>query len=117
MLNCRSIHRLSQHQLMFVIILSWCDDINEAQFRPHTDNGAGAGQSNSLIVGLGNYAGGELMVEGVKKDIRYNPIEFDGWKERHWTLPFKGERFSLVWFTPKGCEGKRGIDLYFENNV
>lgn len=102
---------------MFVIILSWCDDINEAQFRPHTDNGAGAGQSNSLIVGLGNYAGGELMVEGVKKDIRYNPIEFDGWKERHWTLPFKGERFSLVWFTPKGCEGKRGIDLYFENNV
>eukprot|EP00804_Cyclotella_cryptica_P003142 CCRYP_013762-RC/>CCRYP_013762-RC protein AED:0.15 eAED:0.15 QI:123/1/1/1/1/1/5/1764/877 len=88
-----------------------------AQFRPHTDNGAGAGQSNSLIVGLGNYAGGELMVEGVKNDIRYNPIEFDGWKERHWTLPFKGERFSLVWFTPKGCEGKRGIDLYSENNA
>ncbi|KAL7509272.1 hypothetical protein ACHAXN_006317 [Cyclotella atomus] len=83
-----------------------------AQFRPHTDNGAGAGQSTSLIVGLGNYSGGELMVEGVKKDIRYQPIEFDGWKERHWTLPFNGERFSLVWFTPKGCEGKRGIDLY-----
>jgi hypothetical protein len=61
----------------------------KAQFRPHTDNGAGAGQSNSLIVGLGNYSGGELMVEGVKKDIRYNPTEFDGWKERHWTLPCK----------------------------
>ena len=82
-----------------------------AQFRPHKDNGAGAGQSTSLIVGLGNYTGGELMVEGSKKDIRYNPIEFDGWKQRHWTLPFSGERFSLVWFTPKGCEGKRGIDL------
>ena len=64
-----------------------------AQFRPHTDNGAGAGQSTSLIVGLGNYTGGELMVEGTKKDIRYNPIEFDGWKERHWTLPFNGERY------------------------
>ena len=86
-----------------------------AQFRPHTDNGAGAGQSTSLIVGLGNYAGGELMVEGVKKNIRYNPIEFNGWKERHWTLPFHGERYSLVWFTPKGCEGKRGIDLYSES--
>mmetsp|Transcript_20775 Transcript_20775/g.45061 ORF Transcript_20775/g.45061 Transcript_20775/m.45061 type:complete len:832 (+) Transcript_20775:71-2566(+) len=82
-----------------------------AQFRPHTDNGAGAGQSTSLIVGLGTYAGGELVVEGAKKDIRYKAIEFDGWKERHWTLPFQGERYSLVWFTPKGCEGVRGIDL------
>ena len=83
-----------------------------AQFRPHTDSGAGAGQSTSLIVGLGTYSGGELMVEGEKHDIRYKAIEFNGWKQRHWTMPFKGERFSLVWFTPKGCEGMRGIDLY-----
>jgi hypothetical protein len=82
-----------------------------AQFRPHTDSGAGAGQSMSLIVGLGNYSGGELMVEGEKQDIRYKAIEFNGWKQRHWTMPFKGERYSLVWFTPKGCEGMRGIDL------
>ena len=53
-----------------------------AQFRPHTDNGAGAGQSTSLIVGLGSYVGGELMVEGAKKDIRYKAVEFDGWKQR-----------------------------------
>ena len=82
-----------------------------AQFRPHTDSGAGAGQSTSLIVGLGTYSGGELMVEGEKHDIRYKGIEFDGWKQRHWTMPFNGERYSLVWFTPKGCEGMRGIDL------
>ena len=84
-----------------------------AQFRPHTDSGAGVGQSTSLIVGLGTYAGGELMVEGEQHDIRYKAIEFNGWKQRHWTMPFKGERYSLVWFTPKGCEGKRGIDLDF----
>eukprot|EP00934_Nitzschia_sp_Nitz4_P001340 Nitzschia sp. Nitz4//scaffold165_size50357//31700//36390//NITZ4_007023-RA/size50357-processed-gene-0.9-mRNA-1//1//CDS//3329538138//1340//frame0 len=66
-----------------------------AQFRPHTDSGAGAGQSSSLIVGLGAYAGGELMVEGKKEDIRYRAIEFNGWKQRHWTLPFVGERYSL----------------------
>lgn len=83
-----------------------------AQFRPHIDNGVGAiGQSRSLIVGLGTYSGGELMVEGEKYDIRYNPIEFNGWTERHWTCPFLGERYSLVWFTPKGCEGLRGLDL------
>jgi hypothetical protein len=82
-----------------------------AQFRPHTDSGAGAGQSTSLIVGLGTYVGGELLVEGEKNDIRYKALEFNGWTQRHWTMPFEGERFSLVWFTPKGCEGIRGIDL------
>lgn len=82
-----------------------------AQFRPHVDVGAGAGQSRSLIVGLGTYIGGELMVEGKKHCIRYKPLEFNGWTERHWTLPFHGERYSLVWFTPKGCDGVRGIDL------
>ena len=87
-----------------------------AQFRPHVDSGAGAGQSRSLIVGLGNYVGGELVVEGDEYDIRYIPKEFNGWKQRHWTMPFKGERFSLVWFTPKGCEGKRGIDIFASNN-
>jgi hypothetical protein len=83
-----------------------------AQFRPHTDSGAGAGQSTSLIVGLGTYVGGELVVESETRDIRYKAIEFNGWTERHWTMPFEGERFSLVWFTPKGCEGIRGIDLF-----
>lgn len=82
-----------------------------AQFRPHTDSGAGAGQSTSLIVGLGTYVGGELVVESETRDIRYKGFEFNGWTERHWTMPFEGERFSLVWFTPKGCEGIRGIDL------
>ena len=72
-----------------------------ASFLPHTDAGAGYGQSTSLIVGLGKYEGGELCVEGVAHDIRYKPLSFDGWRERHWTLPFTGERFSLVWFTPQ----------------
>lgn len=75
-----------------------------AQFKPHTDSGAGAGQSCSLIVGLGEYTGGGLVVEGKVHHIAYNPVEFDGWKQVHWTLPFKGERYSIVWFTPKGCE-------------
>ena len=71
-----------------------------AQFTPHVDSGRGAGQSLSMIVGLGDYHGGELAVEGKHYDIRYRPVEFDGWKLRHWTNTFVGERFSLVWFTP-----------------
>jgi tRNA U38,U39,U40 pseudouridine synthase TruA len=72
-----------------------------AEFTPHVDSGRGAGQSLSMIVGLGNYVGGELAVEGANHDIRFHPLEFDGWKLRHWTIPFEGERFSLVWFTPE----------------
>jgi tRNA U38,U39,U40 pseudouridine synthase TruA len=75
-----------------------------AQFKPHKDSGAGAGQHVSMIVGLGDYSGGELVVEGSVNDIRYKALEFDGWNQRHWTLPFDGERFSIVWFTPLGCE-------------
>mmetsp|Transcript_11872 Transcript_11872/g.17432 ORF Transcript_11872/g.17432 Transcript_11872/m.17432 type:complete len:104 (+) Transcript_11872:882-1193(+) len=76
------------------------------------DSGAGSGQSTSLIVELGDYIGGDLVVEGVRKDIRYQAIEFNGWTQRHWTMPFQGERCSLVWFTPRGFEGVRGIDLF-----
>ena len=66
----------------------------------HVDSGRGAGQSRSLLVALGAHTGGQLVVEGCIKDVLYAPVEFDGWHERHWTLPFHGERFSLVWFTP-----------------
>merc|ERR1719296_161840 len=77
-----------------------------AQFTPHVDSGRGSGQSLSTIVGLGDFKSGELVVEGEVKDIRYRPLQFDGWKLRHWTRPFSGERFSLVWFTPEGIELK-----------
>ena len=82
-----------------------------AQFKPHKDSGGGAGQSTSLIVGLGDYTGGELVVEGAVHGCRYTPLQFNGWTQRHWTLPFEGERYSLVWFTPKGCEGVAGLVL------
>lgn len=80
-----------------------------AQFLPHRDSGGGAGQSTSLIAALGDFTGGELVVEGEVHDVRYRGLEFDGWTQRHWTQPFVGERFSLVWFTPRGLEqGEEG---------
>lgn len=73
-----------------------------AQFTPHRDTGIGSGQTKSLIVALGNFTGGELVSKNKVYNIKYNPIEFDGWQELHYTLPFVGERYSLVWFTPLG---------------
>ena len=72
------------------------------QFRPHRDIGLGNGQSDSLIFAMGNFFGGELLVENEVHDIRYKPLEFNGWQCRHSTLPFVGERYSLVFFSPFG---------------
>ncbi|KAH8091911.1 hypothetical protein JL720_5484 [Aureococcus anophagefferens] len=78
--------------------------------RRRVDSGEGHGQSTSLIVGLGDFSGGELAVERRVSDVRYAPLEFDGWRERHWTLPFKGERYSLVFFTPAAPRARRSAD-------
>jgi tRNA U38,U39,U40 pseudouridine synthase TruA len=84
---------------------SLCCAINcNAQFTPHVDSGRGAGQSLSMIVGLGDYTGGELFVEGISHNIRYRPLEFDGWSSRHWTDHYSGERFSV-----------RIIGVFFKN--
>eukprot|EP00557_Chaetoceros_sp_GSL56_P008230 CAMPEP_0176500066 /NCGR_PEP_ID=MMETSP0200_2-20121128/13307_1 /TAXON_ID=947934 /ORGANISM="Chaetoceros sp., Strain GSL56" /LENGTH=744 /DNA_ID=CAMNT_0017898617 /DNA_START=86 /DNA_END=2317 /DNA_ORIENTATION=- len=58
---------------------SHCAVNRNAQFTPHVDSGRGSGQSLSMIVGLGDYTGGELLIEGESSNIRYNPIQFDGW--------------------------------------
>ena len=87
-----------------------CAVNRRAAFAPHVDSGEGHGQSTSLIVGLGDYSGGELAVERRVSDVRYAPLEFDGWRERHWTLPFDGERYSLVFFTPAAPRARRSAD-------
>uniref|UniRef100_A0A7S3QJX4 C2H2-type domain-containing protein n=1 Tax=Chaetoceros debilis TaxID=122233 RepID=A0A7S3QJX4_9STRA len=88
--NCVAGRKLSTH----------CAVNFNASFTPHVDSGIGLGQSLSLIVGLGDYHGGDIFVEGIAYPIRYQPLEFDGWKQRHWTGAYSGERFSLVWFSP-----------------
>ena len=87
-----------------------CAVNRNAQFTPHVDSGRGQGQSLSMIVGLGNYTGGEILVEGNPYDIRYHALEFDGWKQLHWTAQFQGERYSLVWFSPEVQKESDQID-------
>ena len=59
-------------------------------------------------VGLGDFDGGGLFVEGNSYGVRYAPLEFDGWKQLHWTAPIDGERYSLVWFTPAATSSSVG---------
>ena len=58
----------------------------------------------SYIIGLGDYTGGELIVfdeedkNPVKHNIRNKFFKFNGSKHFHVTAPFKGERYTMVFF-------------------
>jgi len=63
--------------------------------RPHVDkNNIGP----SYIIALGDFYGGELIIEGKEFNIRNKWKHFNGTKG-HWINPFKGTRYSLVFFT------------------
>jgi hypothetical protein len=59
----------------------------------------------SYIVGLGDYTGGELTIfdenekNPEKHDIKGKFNTFDGSKYPHETCPFKGERYTLVFYS------------------
>lgn len=67
----------------------------------HTD---GNNVGTSMIIGLGDYTGGELIVydkdgkNPTKHNIKNRFIKFNGSIYPHETAPFKGERYSLVFY-------------------
>jgi hypothetical protein len=66
------------------------------QTAAHTDKG---NRGISLIVGFGDYEGGELLIEDQPVSIQYTPVLFDGSRLTHSTAPYTGSRFSIVFFT------------------
>lgn len=56
----------------------------------------------STIQAFGIFSGGNLGMEledlkNVSVDIR-QPYTFDGSRITHWTEPFQGDRYSIIWF-------------------
>ena len=62
---------------------------------PHYDK---SNKSPSLIVALGDYTGGELVIEDCKFDICCKPLIMNGGVSKHWTNDFVGERYSIVYY-------------------
>lgn len=60
-------------------------------------------EGESYIIGFGDYEGGELVVSenGIETeyDIKYHPLLFNGSMLEHWTKPFTGRRFTIVYHT------------------
>jgi hypothetical protein len=64
---------------------------------PHKDKN---NKNNSLIVGLGDYQNGELVVENEPIDIHNKPYIFNGSQKEHYVNEWTGgDRYSVVLFT------------------
>jgi hypothetical protein len=67
------------------------------QSKPHKDKG---NQGVSYTISFGNYTGGNLAILGQEPvDTRHRGYLFNGAENEHWTLPFEGRRFCLVFYT------------------
>jgi hypothetical protein len=57
---------------------------------------------DSLIIGLGDYTGGQLIIEKYdgdeEHDINCKFLQFDGSKYTHYTKPYQGDRLSIVFY-------------------
>ena len=51
-----------------------------------------------MIIGLGEYEDGELVIEDQAIDINHKPHYFNGHLHTHYNLPWKGNRWSLMFY-------------------
>ncbi len=63
--------------------------------KPHKDRG---NIGNSLIIGCGNYTGGNLVVDDIEYDIKGKPLIFDGSNQIHYNKDFKGDRYTVIYY-------------------
>lgn len=72
-----------------------CNINKNVKSNPHYDK---KNFGNTMIIGLGDYTGGELNINGNKININNNPYYFNGSKNLHWTEDFQGIRYSLMFY-------------------
>jgi hypothetical protein len=81
------------------------------QAKKHRDT---SNVGRSIIVGIGNYTGGDLRVWGTDDaafedmDLHDRPTMFNGAVRTHETQPFEGERYTIIYYSQKwegGCAG------------
>ena len=65
------------------------------QCLPHYDK---ANKSPSIILTLGDFTGGEFVVEDCPFDVKWRPLMMNGSVCKHWTAPFKGDRYSIIFY-------------------
>lgn len=83
--------------------ITWdgCTVNDNYESKEHRDKG---NQGHSYTVSFGDFTGGELCIQGgqggtLSLDTRHRGYLFDGANNVHWTAPFTGRRFCLVFYS------------------
>jgi len=64
----------------------------------------GSNVGTSMIIGIGDYSGGGLYIENLEthemelKNIKYNPVYFNGYLSLHETEEFVGDRYTIIYY-------------------
>jgi hypothetical protein len=80
--------------------------------KKHTD---GQNNGRSVIIGIGDYTGGKVNIfaeDGTKRkgyDVLDSPTMFNGAIYPHSTQPFKGERYTIIYFKQKKEGTVKGV--------
>ena len=82
--------------------------LDNAQISSHVDKNIG----ESLIVALGDYTGGELIIGDAPYNICEAPLIFDG-QTVHEVAPFSGDRWSITLYFHNRAAEISGSDLAF----
>lgn len=69
---------------------------HNVECKPHTDV---RNEGITMIVGLGDYSAGELVVDDKDIDIKEKPYYFNGYLKTHYNKPWVGERYSLMFYS------------------
>ena len=67
--------------------------------KPHKDR---RNDGVTMIVGIGDYIGGELVIDDLRVDIKYKPYYFNGSLHTHYNLPWTGDRWSIMYYGLRG---------------
>lgn len=63
---------------------------------PHKDK---RNDGTTLIIGLGDYSEGELVIDQEVIDINHRPHYFNGYLHTHYNRPWTGNRYSLMFYS------------------
>lgn len=70
------------------------------QTKPHTDKGNY--RQKSLIFFIGEFSGGQLVIDGVEYSLKANDCMIVDGSKVHYNLPIQGEKISIVAYIREG---------------
>jgi len=72
---------------------------------------------DSVIIGIGDYTGGDLRVwdtdegDGKEYNLHDTPYMFNGALHYHQTMPFEGERYTMIFYKQRKEGGTDGVSM------